>query len=199
MCKLYYRKKELNDGKEIDCVDIQNESHRDNGNISDNENLMNDVQKRPRIKYYVKYKTLCSNQFFKSQVINRAGKASGKYPNWFNLRNIDNDTVTSIEWKTVEKWKPSSKGEVLLSSHKDISRSDLITAKLKELEKWKTHNVYDTADNENQEFITLRWINSEKYVNGKLKVKSRLVARRFQEYNSDFLSYSPTCSKETYS
>ena len=99
----------------------------------------------------------------------------------------------------MEKWKPTSKGEVLLSSHKDISRSDLITAKLKELEKWKTHNVYDTADNENQEFIRLRWINSEKYVNGKLKVKSRLVARRFQEYNPNVLSYSPTCSKETYS
>ena len=35
----------LNDGKEIVCVDMQNESHRDNKNISDKETLMNYGQK----------------------------------------------------------------------------------------------------------------------------------------------------------
>ena len=52
---------DLKDGKDIECVDIQNESHRDNKNISDNKTLMNNDQKHPKIKYYVDYKTLGFN------------------------------------------------------------------------------------------------------------------------------------------
>ena len=38
----------------------------------------------------------------------------------------------------MEKWKPISNEEVLLGFHKVISCFDLITAKIEELEKWKT-------------------------------------------------------------
>ena len=41
-------------------------------NISDNGNLMNNGQKHPRIKDYVEYKMLGSNEFSKSQIISRA-------------------------------------------------------------------------------------------------------------------------------
>ena len=51
----------LMDGKESNCVDIKNESRRDNENISANENLMNNGQNDPKIKDYVEYKTLLSN------------------------------------------------------------------------------------------------------------------------------------------
>lgn len=40
----------------------------------------------------------------------------------------------------------------------------------------ENHTVYDTADNENQEFITLRWVNSEKYVY--YMVSSKKTSRR---------------------
>ena len=119
---------------------------------------------------------------FKS--LSRAGKASAKYSNRFNLRNLAYDTDRSIDWKTVEKWKPVSTEEALWSSHKDISSSDFITAKLEKLEKWQIH-VYDTIDNEGQELITLRWVDSEKHVNGKLKVKSTITHKIF-ETNSSF-------------
>ena len=69
----------------------------------------------------------------------------------------------------------------------------LITAKLQELEKWKNHNFYDTVDNETQEFIGFRWVNSEKCANGKLKVKFRLVTRKD---TSNVSNVSPRCSKE---
>ena len=42
--------------------------------------------------------------------------------------------------------------------------------------KMENHTVYDTADNENQEFITLRWVNSEKYVY--YMVSSKKTSRR---------------------
>ena len=67
-----------------------------------------------------------------------------------------------------------SNEEALLSSHKDVSSSNLIVAKLEESEKWK--NVYDKMDNENQEFIRLRCANSEKYVC--YMVCSKKVSRR---------------------
>ena len=38
---------------------------------------------------------------------------------------------------------------------------------------------------------------SEKSINGQLNVEACLVAKGFQEYNSDILSDSPTCSKES--
>ena len=56
----------------------------------------------------------------------------------------------------------------------------------------ENHNDYDTFDNETQEFITLRCLNSEKYANEKLKVKSSLLVRGFQEDTSNVSSESPT-------
>ena len=158
---------------------------------------MFDNKKHPKIKEYVQYKLFGSDDVSKSQILSRASKVSGKYSNWFNIRNIDNNTIASIDWQNVEKWKPISSEEVLVSSHKDLSNFDFSTAKLEELQKWKGHNAYEIVDNENQEFITLRWVNTEKYINGKLTLKSRLVARGFQEDTSNILSDSPTCSKES--
>ena len=50
-------------------------------------------------------------------------------------------------------------------------------------------------DNEEQKFITLRWVLSEKGINGKLNVKSRLAVRGFQEDNKHVLCHLPTCNK----
>ena len=57
------------------------------------------------------------------------------------------------------------------------------------------HKVYDVAHNRNEKFIDLRWVFSEKDINGELNVKARLVAKGFQEDNFDILSDLPTCSK----
>ena len=38
-------------------------------------------QRHPRVKDYAKYKTLGSNKFFKSKIINIAHIVSEKYPN----------------------------------------------------------------------------------------------------------------------
>ena len=49
------------------------------------------------------------------------------------------------------------------------------------------HKVYDAVDNCKEKSIDLRWVFSEKYVNGELNVKARLVAKGFQEDNFDIL------------
>ena len=113
------------------------------------------------------------------------------------MQDLDDGSISNIDWNSVEKWKPFTQEEVLLASHKNHLDFEITTAKLDELKKWENHNVYDIVDNENQKFVTLRWVISEKYVNGKNKVKARLVARGFQEDNHDILSDSPTCNKES--
>ena len=56
--------------------------------------------------------------------------------------------------------------------------------------------MYKTVDSKNRKYITTRWVNTEKYVNGEQTIKSRLVAKGFQEENYSLPSDSPTCTKE---
>ena len=86
--------------------------------------------------------------------------------------------------------------EVLLSTN-GIEESDILQAKLEELEKWEQNNVYEEVEFKDQSCITVRWVNTIKFVNGKRKVKCRLVARGFEENQKDLLTDSPTCSKES--
>ena len=139
-----------------------------------------------------------TNDFQKAQIIKRAGKVSGKYSDWYNIKNVNDDTISSIDWKSLDKWKQYSQEDALINSLvNNFSDFDIANTKLDELNKWKTHKVYDAVDNCNEKCLDLRWVFSKKYINGELNVKARLVAKRFQEDNSDTLSDSPTCSKES--
>ena len=98
----------------------------------------------------------------------------------------------------MDKWKQYSQEKALINSFvNNFSDFNITTAKLDELHKWKIHNVYDAVDNCNEKFIDLRWVFSEKYINSELNLKARLVVKGLQEDNSDILSDSPTCSKES--
>ena len=74
-------------------------------------------------------------------VMSRAGKASGKNKYWFNVKNLDGDSIKSVGLENINDWKNINE-EVLLSK---VER-----AKLKELENWKNNNVYQELDDENQ-------------------------------------------------
>ena len=63
---------------------------------------MNNDQKHPRKIDYVEYKTSGFNEFSNSKIKRRAGKASGKYPNWFNIRNLNDNTF--LKRKTFVKF-----------------------------------------------------------------------------------------------
>ena len=57
----------------------------------------------------------------------------------------------------MDKWKQYPQEEALINSFvNNFSDSDVTNAKLDELNKWKTHKVYDTVDNCNEKFIDLR-------------------------------------------
>ena len=100
-----------------------------------------------------------------------------------------------MDWDSVEEWK-LKEAESVLISESNIDKVKLALAQVDELNKWKENHVYETVDSKNQKYITTRWVNTEKYINGEQTIKSRLVARGFQEENDNLLTDSPTCTKE---
>ena len=88
-------------------------------------------QKYPKVKDFVEYKILGSNDFQKARIIKRAGKVSGKYSDWYNIKNLTDDTISSIDWKKVDKWKQNSQEEALINSLvNNVLDFDVINAKL---------------------------------------------------------------------
>ena len=67
----------------------------------------------------------------------------------------------------------------------------VMESKLVEMQKWREYEVFSEVENNGQKAITTRWVCSEK--NG--KVKSRLVARGYEDYEMNERVDSPTCSK----
>ena len=137
----------------------------DNGNnsvteLDKNASSQNDAnsfysgQEQPKVKDFVEYQVLGSGENIKAQIISRAGKTSGKYSDWFNTRNIDDNSISTIDWTTVEKWKLFSQEEVLVCYHNELPQFEIMNAKLEELDKWKSHNVYDLVDKDYYSFIT---------------------------------------------
>ena len=181
---------------------VENPQNLEHNNLDQNDEIYYNNEKHPKIKDFVEYKILGSDDFHTAQIISRAGKTSGKYSNWYNIKKLSDNTLNSIDWKTIDKWKNHSHEEVLINvqekyGHENFSEFDITNAKLDELNKWKENKVYDTFNDCDEKFIDLRWVLSEKSINGELKVKARLVAKGFQEENPDVLSDSPTCTKES--
>ena len=137
-------------------------------------------QEHPKVKDFVKYKILRSNDFQKAQIIKRAGKIWGTYSNWCIIKNVNDDTISSIGWKSVDKWKTNEKysqEEALInSSFNNFSDFDITNAKLEELINWR-HIKFMVQLITNEEFIDLRWVFSEKYINGEPNVKVRWLPR----------------------
>ena len=73
---------------------------------------------------------------------------------------------------------------------------EMNSAKMQELEAWRSHNVYDLVVDEGQPTISVRWVVTPKVVDGIPSVKACLVAKGFQE-QQDLRKGSPTCSHES--
>ena len=169
---------------------------------TDTENLAttssNSQVKKPRIKQHVKIRESDDTEWEPVKIINRGGKATGKYSNWYNVQNLDNSSLKCVNWDTLKEWKPMpDTNEILFSKNEQYDQSELLQAKLYELDKWKENNVYTEVKYENQSYISLRWVNTCKYVDGCKKIKARLVARGFEEANSTVFTDSLKCSKES--
>ena len=74
---------------------------------------------------------------------------------------------------------------------------EVIKAKELEMLNWQENDVYEEVEDRGQEFLSVRWVITEKVKDGKPVVKACLVARGFEEDTSNFRKDSPACSKES--
>ena len=77
-------------------VTSQNKEHNLQNNATNNQALKYTSTKKPNIQQCVKYvKYAKPDDFGDAHIISRAGKALGKNRNWYNIKNLINNTKFS--------------------------------------------------------------------------------------------------------
>ena len=125
----------------------------------------------PSKNEYIEYKTENDNTWNKCQFISHAGKTTGKYKHYFNVLNLENNSVKDIDWQTIKEWRSLSGPEdVFLSDN--IVDDALLEAKIYEIEKWKQNNIFEPVQYVGQQTVSSRWVITEKISNGKKVIKA---------------------------
>ena len=156
----------------------------------------NNTKHLPKLQQCVQFKIPDSDEWKNVKVIGRAGKATGKYKSWLNIKDLDAGVESPIDWDTVAEWRPIPH-QVFHSSVKARNDHKFEEARKKELESWKSLQVYEEVEDKGQKAISTRWVYTEKVVNSATIKKARLVARGFEEQNEYIQTDSPTCNKES--
>nr|CAB3262901.1 uncharacterized protein LOC100184952 [Phallusia mammillata] len=135
-----------------------------------------------------------------AKVLSRAGKATGKFKNSFNVEYVTPDDLKGkMAWVNFDNVEdlcvlPENVDIIDEVYHTDVSFQ---VAKEEELKSWKRNGVYKTVPYKNQKCISVRWVCTTKEHEQGVKAKARLVARGFEETDRDTLDReSPTCSKD---
>ena len=126
--------------------------------------------------------------------MSRVGKAHGRNRYWFNIKDNETGALKSMNLKEI-KWE-NVKEEILLTTEVNLEAAEVSEAKLAELNNWKAHNVYEEVEDNGQQCISTRWVIIKRNIEGVPKIKSRLVARGYEEQNINIRTDSPTCNKE---
>ena len=159
----------------------------------------------PKVGHRIKYVTNDSNEWNRATVLSRAGKATGQYSKWLNI-HPDNEEARAMDFGlAVREWEyitdnnsdnmeqDNMEQETFVGSSKE---DDVLNAKTLELENWKKFDVFEEVENQGQTALSVRWVCTEKMIDGKIKTKARLVARGFEEVQKA-QSDSPTGNKDT--
>nr|XP_034319149.1 uncharacterized protein LOC109620710 [Crassostrea gigas] len=146
----------------------------------------------PRKNDKIKYKLPNSDEWTEAKVLGRAGKATGRYPSWFNVRNsIDNEDksvdLDKVEWKAVDEEKVN-----IADINGKASQDQMLIEKAKQTELEKLHHfdTFDEVEDHGQKTLSTRWVLTGKDTS----TRARLVARGFEEH-SFIPSDSPTVGK----
>ena len=111
-----------------------------------------------------------TDQLKEATVLSRGGKATGKFPGYFNVQmNDSSKNLRCINFDDLKEWK---KVDIFSSRHKEV-----VKTKLKQVVDWKTFDVYDEVEDLGQGKITGTWIVVKKEIDGKESIKARRVAR----------------------
>ena len=119
-------------------------------------------------------------------VMSRAGKATGKYPNSFNVHNDGNEKQTELNVNDVaverlqEEQIHFCQDDIIYACNSSVGEDPKITAaKEAEIKKFDEYGVYTEVKDTGQKAISTRWVITTKTKGDNFK--ARLVARGFEE------------------
>ena len=149
-----------------------------------------------------------SNESCTAVILKRAGKATGKYKNTFNMKftspdslkdneqYVDLDRVQDLEILNDTEANEMEPSNVYIM--KSEEGNDIwCDAKKNELKSWNDNNVFKEVESTDKNYITTRWVCTMKKKNGEMIPKARLVARGFEEFGKDHINKdAPTCCRE---
>ena len=154
----------------------------------------------PKPSTKIRYQKENCDEWTLAEVISRAGKST--CPNWHYMNIIPQDENDAVcisfkgsKWEEIPSDNNSDQEEVYFGTSTDSHRFD--SAKLEEIQKWRDFGTFTEVDDIGQPRISTRWVCTEKVKGGNLILKARLVARGFEEDQSQLRTDSPTCSKES--
>ena len=143
-----------------------------------------------------------TNEEIRGRVVNRAGKSTGRYKDWWNIENLDTGETASHDVRKIGEIRHMEDVQ-----EDQVENAFVVTiprwqhneprcqeAKEKELKSWDDFGVYKEVKDEGQKTIGLSWVLVEKLIDGEQKVKARLCARGDMEVGS-FRTDSPTIQK----
>ena len=130
-----------------------------------------------------------------ADILGYAGKRIGGNRNFINLKDHTENRDRCVDFEhDVTDWQFKEDTEQILFG-KTIDQPKVLEAQMNEIEKWKANEVFTEVEDQNQKYITVRWVVTEKAG----KVKARLVARGFEDPDRDELRRdSPTCGKSNF-
>ena len=152
-----------------------------------------------------------TNTLHEGKILGRAGKATGKYKQWYNIQYYKPDHLTgttgSVDLGRVDQLTINEIQEETTGNDGDTSSIEenvmildsvsFYEAKCNELQSWKENKVFDEISDDGQKCVSTRWICTLKETKEGIKSKARLVARGFEESQiSHIPKDSPTCSTE---
>ena len=133
-----------------------------------------------KINDQIQYMMGNSDEWVTAKVIGRAGKATGKYKDWYNVQDGESNEQKSVDlsqyiWKKVTNDDNDSLNVHVTTCN--IQDNEIGLAKETELKKLSQFNTYEEVENNDQPTLTTRWVITNK--DG--KAKARLVVRGFEE------------------
>ena len=169
-----------NEAVTSDYVDSESESipvqsmNRNQGNVvNESLNAPEPIQRTPpqsgtradttlRKGLHIKYVNK-DKQWVEGDLLSRAGKATGKYKSHWNVMDKSKDSIEEVnfentEWNSLGYTECDNVPEETYMCELFLSEVDELTieAKEKELENWKSDNVYEEVDDEGQDYISAR-------------------------------------------
>ena len=135
------------------------------------------VKSRPiKINDVIRYKV--DNKWITGTIMSHAGKTTGKYKTWCNIKNENNEErsidLGSLEWEMIPETEINM---AAVSDNMGSKDKDIIMAKENELVKLAQFGTYKEVVNSGQKTLSTRWVITTKDLN----TKARLVVRGFEE------------------